>query len=79
VSASADILAGELAEVRRALKRVWNALPVAGLSVGRTEYVAGCVDRAIDQTTEAVHMLEVSAGRPSAHRMGRGRGLPAPS
>ena len=71
MSASADILAGELAEVRRALKRVWNALPVAGLSVGRTEYVAGCVDRAIDQTTEGIHTLENAEGRPQPRKRTR--------
>lgn len=48
MTTGADILAGELADVRRALKRVWNALPVAGLSIGRTEYVAGCIRRPSD-------------------------------
>lgn len=73
MSAAADILAGELSDIRRALKRTWCALSVARLPIVSTDRVSGCIDRAIDQTTEAVHVLEVAADAPA------GMGAPPPA
>jgi len=58
VSAAANIVAGELAEVRKALKRLWNTIPVTGLPIDRADRLSGCIDRAVDQTAEAVRVLE---------------------
>ena len=58
MSAAANIVAGELAEVRKALKRLWNTIPITGLPIDRADRLSGCIDRAVDQTTEAVRVLE---------------------
>lgn len=58
MSAAGDILAGELGDIREALKRTWNALTAARLPIGRTDFVSGCIDRALDQATAAISVLE---------------------
>jgi hypothetical protein len=55
---AAGILAGELGDARKRLKRCWSGLTVARLEPASTDYVSGCLDRAIDHATEAIHALE---------------------